>query len=167
VEPSCPQTLGAGESCAVTLSFAPTGYGMRYGELTVQLGKQKNHVPISARGYDLELSLSRPRRPSRTVDPTSATSEAFANLAMHGIEPSEVRLSCTGAPTGAACDVSRANDGTIRVALRRTGRLLAAGVYTVELNATVGTYTQSLPLQLSAPSQTPSTPRSQRLSRSR
>lgn len=168
VEPNCPPTLGAGESCDVTLTFAPSGYGVRYGELNVVLGKQKNVVPLQARGFDLELSLTRTRRPARNPEAASTALETFANVTVKGIDDTEVKLGCEGAPAGTLCQASRSpNDpnGNVRITLRRTGRLLAAGSYTVMLTATVGTYTQSLPVSftLATPATAAPAKRSQRL----
>jgi Protein of unknown function (DUF1573) len=104
---SCGSLLEAGASCSLSVQFLPSGMGVRSGQLTIWSNApgSPHAVTLSGTGADLAMNLVRPNRPTRQSGSSSANA-AQIRLTSNG--KADIALSCSGAPSGADCQVQPA-----------------------------------------------------------
>ena len=56
--PASPATLGVGESCAIAVSFSPSGGGLRTGQLAISSDASPGYDTVDLRGLTTSISLS-------------------------------------------------------------------------------------------------------------
>ncbi|MGN6593262.1 MAG: choice-of-anchor D domain-containing protein, partial [Terriglobales bacterium] len=114
---NCGQSVAAGGSCVISVTFTPTATGVRSGQLTVSdnAGGSPQTVGLSGNG----TAAAGPTSGAVTLAPaaggsTTATIEpgdtAVYNLTVQSTTGfnGNVNLTCSGAPAGAACTVTPA-----------------------------------------------------------
>jgi Cep192 domain 4 len=102
---SCGSTLAAGTSCSVSLIFTPTSTGPKAATLSFadNAAGSPQSVPVSGNGISLGLTSTPGGSTSATV---AAGAVASYSLSIGGAGFGGVAtITCTGAPTGAACSV--------------------------------------------------------------
>jgi hypothetical protein len=129
----CGNTLAAGSSCTIAVSFQPIHLATRTGTVTIVDDAPNSPQTFTVSGYaNLILPLSRPDRPSRPVAvPTGGTTSVpVSKLDSFGIADSG-RLTCTG-PSGITCSVKRSTtSGEITVTIE--AREMPPGSYMLYL----------------------------------
>ncbi len=102
---NCPSTLSAGDSCTVSVTFAPTVSGNRTGTLTITDNGpgSPQSVALSGAGSDFILTTS--------TNSTSVKAGATATFALTvspvgGSFSSQIQFTCSGAPASSTCSVS-------------------------------------------------------------
>jgi hypothetical protein len=119
---TCADSLKAGASCAVDVSFAPTAAGSQNGTLTLASDELAAvaGVPLSGMGFDFEATAS--GSSSQTVS-SGQTATYQLNLANAAGSPATLSLQCGSLPSYAACAFSASSipvsaNGTASVTLR-------------------------------------------------
>jgi hypothetical protein len=104
---NCGTSLNPGASCTVNVTFAPTAAGSRTGTLTITdtAPDSPQTVAFSGTGENSSLGLTIASGSSGSVKVTAGSSATYS-LSIGGSGMSgTASLSCTGAPTGALCNV--------------------------------------------------------------
>lgn len=154
---SCPSTLVSGSSCDIWVVFRPMGIGQGAGSLTIESNApgSPHSIPLNGSGFDLTLSLTRPRRPSRVVL-NQASAQTYSLSLDSPFAVKNVQLSCY-VPSGYRCLVPafaalRQGITTIEVSVvaARPKRLQPSTAYGVTLRivATAGEYTKWIEIPL-------------------
>jgi hypothetical protein len=129
---TCGGSVAAGAECVISVTFKPTATGIRNASLSVtDNGIGSPHtVGISGGGAGLGLGIASGGSSSATV---SAGQTANYKLTIGGAGFSgTAALSCTGAPTGAACmvpasvSVSATTSSPVSVSVTTTARTMSA-----------------------------------------
>jgi hypothetical protein len=104
---NCNGPLGAGGSCMISVTFAPTMTGIRNGTLTISDNATNSPQTVSLTGTGTGPNLGLGVAPgSSATDTIPAGDVAGYTLAIGGQGVSgTATLSCSGAPTGATCTV--------------------------------------------------------------
>jgi hypothetical protein len=100
---TCTNSLAAGTTCTITVTFAPTTAGAKSGSLTVTLASGNLVATLAGSGTDLSLSAS--GSASSTVSAGQTATYNLSIAPMGGFTGSAT-LSCSGAPTAAMCMVN-------------------------------------------------------------
>ncbi len=152
-------TIAAGASCPIEVNFLPTALGMRSGTLSVSSNGIGGNsiVALEAVGFDISLSLTRPRRPARNASSATMAQREFS-LLLSGMDEA-ASFSCDGG-RGVDCEVrpgppSRGPQGTVLTGLisartiQRAARLKTpSSVGVVKLNLKIRNATYSFPVSL-------------------
>ena len=104
---NCGTGLAASASCQIQLMFTPTTAGMLNGILTItdSASNSPQTVPLSGTGvyYGLNLRVATGSSSSMTIA-NGSTAQYLLSIGGAGLSGA-ASLSCTGAPTGATCNV--------------------------------------------------------------
>jgi hypothetical protein len=104
---TCGASLSAGQNCSINVTFTPTALGTRNGAVTIadNASNSPQMIPLSGTGISGSLNLG-PAPGGSTSATVQAGQPAGYQLSIGGAGLSgTASLSCTGAPTGAACSV--------------------------------------------------------------
>jgi hypothetical protein len=104
---TCGASLSAGQNCSINVTFTPTALGTRNGTVTIadNASNSPQIIPLSGTGISGSLNLG-PAPGGSTSATVPAGQPAGYQLSIGGDGLSgTASLSCTGAPTGAACSV--------------------------------------------------------------
>jgi len=104
---TCGASLSAGQNCSINVTFTPTALGTRNGTVTIadNASNSPQIIPLSGTGISGSLNLG-PAPCGSTSATVPAGQPAGYQLSIGGDGLSgTASLSCTGAPTGAACSV--------------------------------------------------------------
>jgi hypothetical protein len=101
---NCPNSMAAGASCTVSVTFTPTATGARQGTLvlTDNGSGSPQTVPLSGTGLDFTLAPPSGSSTSATISPGQS---ATYNISLGG-SGGTVSFSCVGAPSQSTCTVS-------------------------------------------------------------
>ncbi len=101
---ACGNSLAAGSSCAINVTFQPTGVKTRTATLTItdNAATSPQSVPLSGMGADFSLSSS----PTSAAVTAGSSANYTLTLTPAGGFSQPVSLFCSGAPTQANCTVS-------------------------------------------------------------
>ena len=102
---TCPATLASNSSCTVNITFTPTASGTRNGTLTVNDNAQGSPQVANLAGVGTDFSLTS----SPSSDTLKAGATATYQLAVSpvsGTFTDIVKLSCSGTPALATCNIS-------------------------------------------------------------
>jgi trimeric autotransporter adhesin len=103
---SCGQTLGAGGSCTISVTFESSIAGTESAQLTVGGGQPVN---LSGAGIDFSLTAASGGSLSATVTQGQTATFSLQVTATGGMSPSDqasVTMTCSGAPSEANCSSS-------------------------------------------------------------
>jgi hypothetical protein len=104
---TCGASLSAGQNCSINVTFTPTALGTRNGAVTIadNASNSPQIIPLSGTGISGSLNLG-PAPGGSTSATVQAGQPAGYQLSIGGAGLSgTASLSCSGAPTGAACSV--------------------------------------------------------------
>ena len=104
---TCGASLSAGQNCSINVTFTPTALGTRNGTVTIadNASNSPQIIPLSGTGISGSLNLG-PAPGGSTSATVQAGQPAGYQLSIGGAGLSgTASLSCSGAPTGAACSV--------------------------------------------------------------
>jgi len=104
---TCGASLSAGQNCSIGVTFTPTALGTRSGTVTIadNASNSPQMIPLSGTGISGSLNLG-PAPSGSTSATVPAGQQAAYQLSIGGAGFSgAASLSCSGAPTGAACSV--------------------------------------------------------------
>ena len=124
---SCGSSLAAGASCSIGVFFDPTASGARTGTLTITDSAVGSPSTVALTGNGEDFSLAAGAGGSATVS-AGQTANYMVSVAPAGGFAQSVSLSCSGAPTGAACTVTPsmvtvgASGANVAVAVTTTAR---------------------------------------------
>jgi hypothetical protein len=105
---TCPATLAAGNACALTITFTPTGAGLRSGMLTVTDNAATSPQTIPLAGTGVAFSFVVGSSVSQTVSSTGGSAGYSLLVTPAAGLTGMLALTCTGAPTNASCIVNPA-----------------------------------------------------------
>jgi hypothetical protein len=130
---TCGTSLAPGAQCAIAVTFTPTATGARTASLTVtdNAADSPQTVALSGTGADLTIA---PAAGSTTTTAVAAGQPAVFALAFTPVSglSGSFALTCSGAPTGAACMPSPATislSGTVPVPVTVTVTTTARSVF--------------------------------------
>jgi FG-GAP-like repeat/Abnormal spindle-like microcephaly-assoc'd, ASPM-SPD-2-Hydin/FG-GAP repeat len=103
----CGTSVAAGGACQISVTFTPTSGGSRTGTLTVADGASGSSQVVTLTGTGQDFLLASSGSASATVMPGQTATYTIALTPGGGLNPN-VTLTCSGAPAGAACNISPA-----------------------------------------------------------
>src|SRR2546425_1201752 len=100
----CPSSLAPQSYCQILLSFAPKGWGLQNGALTVtdNAADSPQNLALSGRGLDFTVSVS---PASATVTAGQSASYTLTVAPLGGFDQA-VSLGCSGTPSKATCSIT-------------------------------------------------------------
>lgn len=166
--------LAHGASCTIHIAFAPTGMGARNGTLIVQpLGGSGQSVALSGTGVDFALSLTRPKRSSRSATGANMSPGGSAQLEIQLVPSSGLeavaQLRCLSPSQELTCSVTptrvtlmQANTATVTIrAMSRAARLTrgrsptSTGIHRLQIEAAAGDLRKRLSVDVQVLSRPP------------
>jgi hypothetical protein len=103
---NCPSVLASGASCQFQIVFVPTGTGTSAGTFSLAGNAFNSPQTISLAGNGVDFRLnSSPTSASVSVAQTATYNLSLAPIG--GAFPNTIQLSCSGAPAGSVCSLSR------------------------------------------------------------
>jgi len=102
---TCGASLAAAASCQITVSFTPSVGGGRTGMLTIADSASGSPQSVTLTGTGQDFTLAPSAAATATVTPGQTASYVLSLTPGGGLSPM-IALTCTGAPTGAACSIS-------------------------------------------------------------
>ena len=110
---TCSSSLAVGANCTVSVTFTPTGDGLRNGSVIIDDDSPGSPHTISLSGTGPDFSVTASSN-SATVAPGGTATYTLTFSSLTGFT-GQVSLGCSGAPLGASCNISPASvtlDGT-------------------------------------------------------
>jgi hypothetical protein len=104
---NCGTTLGAGNTCQISVTFTPTAGGNQTGSLSIVDGSSGSSQMVTLVGTGQDFSLAASGSASATVMPGQTATYTIALTPGGGLNPI-VTLTCGGAPAMATCSISPA-----------------------------------------------------------
>jgi len=101
----CPSSLSPGKSCKISVTYTPTGGGLREAELKFTDNAPGSPQAVALTGAVHDFSLAVTSQTSLTVTPGQAANYAIAVSPVNGFAQ-KVVLSCSGAPAESTCTIS-------------------------------------------------------------
>jgi hypothetical protein len=103
----CPLSLEPGASCHFQVTAKPDHIGSFWGFMYMPKDAQAVQLLFNVNGFDIDMAVSRPSRPSRngTAVSTGQTAAYRVTLSPSGPTNSTAVLACSGAPIGVSCEV--------------------------------------------------------------
>ncbi len=101
----CPPSLSPGNSCKISVTYTPTGGGLREAEVKFTDNAPSSPQAVALSGAVHDFSLAVTSQTSLTVTPGQAANYAIAVSPVNGFAK-EVLFSCSGVPPGATCTMS-------------------------------------------------------------
>lgn len=102
---NCPSALAANLSCTFKISFTPTATGTRNGTLTLGDNAQGSPQFVNLAGLGMDFNLASSPS-SNSLNPGKTATYQFVVSPLGGAFTNMVTLSCSGAPSLAACSMS-------------------------------------------------------------
>jgi FG-GAP-like repeat/Abnormal spindle-like microcephaly-assoc'd, ASPM-SPD-2-Hydin len=107
---NCGSAVAATSSCQISVTFTPTEGGSRTGTVTVAAGSGgPQTIALSGTGVDFSVSTGSSGSGASATVAAGATATYPLSLAGGAGFSGSVALTCSGAPTGAACSISPAS----------------------------------------------------------
>ncbi len=100
---NCSTVAVSGGTCSVTVKFVPSASGVRVGTLAISTSVGLETVSLSGTGLDFSLASS---TTSDTIQDGATATYKLTVSPVGGTFTSAIKLSCSGAPTGATCTFS-------------------------------------------------------------
>ena len=122
---TCGNSVAAGASCTLSVTFSPLGAGTQNGTMTLadNAADSPQTIQLSGVGMDFAVSSS---TPSQTVSPGQVANYALTLAPQNGFNHT-VNLACTGAPSESTCTLTPNSvtlngtaSGTVAVAVSTT-----------------------------------------------
>jgi hypothetical protein len=101
---NCPATLTAGSFCTINVRFTPSVSGSRSGTLTVHDNTSSGSQSVSLTGAGVDFTVAN-LSGAKTVKAGSTATYSLSIAPQGGAFTNAVRLSCSGAPSKAACSI--------------------------------------------------------------
>ncbi|HEV2207408.1 MAG TPA: choice-of-anchor D domain-containing protein [Verrucomicrobiae bacterium] len=130
---TCASSVVAGANCTISVTFMPMAAGSRTGTLTItdNASNSPQTVALSGTGEDFGVAVTSGTSATATVTAGASTTYTIAASPLGGFNQA-ITMSCTGAPSLAACSVSPAsvtldgtNSATVMVNVTTTAPTLA------------------------------------------
>lgn len=104
---TCGAAVGAGASCAISVTFKPTAGGARTGSVTISdnAPSSPQTITLSGTGQDFTMAAASGSSTSASVAPGGAATYTLTIAAL-GEFGQAVNFTCTGAPSDAPCQLS-------------------------------------------------------------